>query len=155
MKAVFLSDVHLKDPEGADYERLICFFDRLRGRRGSGSGEISDATLTLDQLVIAGDFFDFWFSKGDDIYPGFRPIVDRMVALKQEGDGISDKVSSAILTNNCDLCLLISGPCGFQVLLSHLPRPGLLDTLQNGIETQPACCCHESAQHTAVRDWRF
>src|SRR3989339_237440 len=85
MRAVFLSDVHLKDPEGADYERLIRFFDRLRGRRISGSGEISDATLTLDQLVIAGDFFDFWFSKGDAIYPGFRPIVDRMVALKQEG----------------------------------------------------------------------
>jgi len=89
MKAVFLSDVHLKNPKGADYERLIYFFDRLRGRRGSGSEEISDATLTLDQLVIAGDFFDFWFSKGEAIYPGFRPIVDRMVALKQEGVRIS------------------------------------------------------------------
>jgi UDP-2,3-diacylglucosamine hydrolase len=89
MKAVFLSDVHLKDPKGADYERLIHFFHRLRGRRVSGSGEISDATLALDQLVIAGDFFDFWFSKGDTIYPGFRPIVDRMVALKQEGIRIS------------------------------------------------------------------
>lgn len=89
MKAVFLSDVHLKEPEGADYERLMHFFDRLRGRQGSGCGEISDATLTLDQLVIAGDFFDFWFSKGDAIYPGFRPTVDRMVALKQEGVRIS------------------------------------------------------------------
>jgi len=89
MKAVFLSDVHLKDPKGADYERLIHFFDRLRGWRGTVSSEISDAALTLDQLVIAGDFFDFWFSKGEAIYPGFRPIVDRMVALKQEGVRIS------------------------------------------------------------------
>jgi UDP-2,3-diacylglucosamine hydrolase len=89
MKALFLSDVHLKDPQGADYERLIHFFDRLRGRRGSRSGEISDAMLTFDHLVIAGDFFDFWFSKGESIYPGFRQIVDRMVALKQEGVRIS------------------------------------------------------------------
>lgn len=89
MKAAFLSDVHLKDPKGADYERLIDFFDRLRGTRGNGSGESSDATLTLDQLVIAGDFFDFWFSKGEAIYPGFRTVVDRMVALKAEGVRIS------------------------------------------------------------------
>ena len=46
-------------------------------------------TLTLDHLVIAGDFFDFWFVRGDVIYPGFRPIVNRMVALKQEGVRIS------------------------------------------------------------------
>jgi UDP-2,3-diacylglucosamine hydrolase len=89
MKAVFLSDVHLKDPESADYERLIHFFDWLQGRQGRGHGEISDGMLTLDQLVIAGDFFDFWFSEGDAIYPGFRTIVDRMVALKQEGVRIS------------------------------------------------------------------
>lgn len=89
MKAVFLSDVHLKDPKGADYERLIHFFDWLRGRRGNGSGESSDATLTLDQLVIAGDFFDFWFSKGEAIYPGFRTVVDRLAALKQDGVRIS------------------------------------------------------------------
>jgi len=111
MRAVFLSDVHLKDPEGAEYERLIRFFDRLRGRRISGSGEISDATLTLDQLVIAGDFFDFWFSKGDAIYPGFRPIVDRMVALKQEGVRIS------LCEGNHDFFLsdYFSGKFGFDV----------------------------------------
>ncbi len=89
MKAVFLSDVHLKDPQGSDYERLIHFFDRLRGRRSSDGSEISDATLALDHLVLAGDFFDFWFSKGETIYPGFQPIVDRMVALKEEGVRIS------------------------------------------------------------------
>lgn len=111
MKAVFLSDVHLKDPEGADYERLILFFNRLRGRRRSGSGELSDATLALDRLVIAGDFFDFWFSKEDIVYPGFRQIVDRMVALKQEGVRIS------ICEGNHDFFLTdyFSGKLGFEV----------------------------------------
>jgi UDP-2,3-diacylglucosamine hydrolase len=89
MKAVFISDVHLKDPNGADYERLILFFNGLRGRQAKGGVEGAGAVLTLDQLVIAGDFFDFWFSSGETIYPGFRQIVDRMVALKAEGVRIS------------------------------------------------------------------
>jgi UDP-2,3-diacylglucosamine hydrolase len=113
MKAVFLSDVHLKDSQGADYERLVRFFDRLRGRKGSGSGEISHVTLTLDHLVIAGDFFDFWFSKGESIYPGFRQIVDRMIALKQEGVRIS------ICEGNHDFFLTeyFSGKLGLDVYL--------------------------------------
>ena len=85
MKTVFLSDTHLKGPGYAGHEKLIQFFDRLRGRGGTGSGEIANGTLTLDHLVIAGDFFDFWFGRGDAIYPGFRPVVDRMIALKREG----------------------------------------------------------------------
>lgn len=94
MKAVFLSDVHLKDPEGADYERLMHFFGRLHGRRKAGLGGITDAALpaegfALDRLVVAGDFFDFWFSKGEVIYPGFQPTVDRLAALKREGVRIS------------------------------------------------------------------
>ena len=87
MKALFLSDVHLKDPEGADYERLVLFFDRLRGRR-NGGGE-TDAPIALDRLVIAGDFFDFWFSKGEAVYPGFRFIVERLASLGMEGVRIS------------------------------------------------------------------
>ncbi len=89
MKTVFLSDAHLKGPGYAGHEKLMHFFDRLRGRGGTGSGESATGTLTLDHLIIAGDFFDFWFARGDAIYPGFRPVVDRMVALKQEGVRIS------------------------------------------------------------------
>lgn len=89
MKTVFLSDAHLKGPGYAGHEKLVHFFDRLRGRGGTGSGEIAAGILTLDHLVIAGDFFDFWFGRGDAIYPGFRPVVDRIVALKLEGVRIS------------------------------------------------------------------
>ena len=89
MKTVFLSDAHLKGPGYAGHEKLMHFFDRLRGRGGTGRGKIAFDTLTLDHLVIAGDFFDFWFGRGDAIYPGFRPVVDQMVALKREGVRIS------------------------------------------------------------------
>jgi UDP-2,3-diacylglucosamine hydrolase len=89
MKTVFLSDAHLKGPGYAGQVKLMRFFDRLRGRVWTGSGGSATGILTLDHLVIAGDFFDFWFERGDAIYPGFQPIVDRMVALKQEGVRIS------------------------------------------------------------------
>ncbi len=89
MKAAFLSDVHLTGPGYPGHVKLIHFFDRLRGAEGTGSNKIAAGTLNLDHLVIAGDLFDFWFGKGDMIYPGFRPVVDRMVALKQAGVRIS------------------------------------------------------------------
>jgi UDP-2,3-diacylglucosamine hydrolase len=89
MKTIFLSDAHLKGPGYAGYENFMLFFNRLRGRGWTGDGHSATGTLALDHLVIAGDFFDFWFGRGNAIYPGFRPIVDRMVALKQEGMRIS------------------------------------------------------------------
>ena len=85
MKTVFLSDVHLKGPGDAGHKKIEHFFNRLRGRGGWEYRESAPGTLTLDQLVIAGDFFDFWFEREGAIYPAFRPVVDRLIALKQEG----------------------------------------------------------------------
>ncbi len=90
MKAIFLSDAHLKGPGDAAQEKLSRFFDRLRGRgHTAGCGEAPGEPLMIDHLVIAGDFFDFWFGKGDAIYPPFRGIVERIAALKREGVRIS------------------------------------------------------------------
>ncbi len=89
MRAIFISDAHLKGPGDAAHEKLIRLFDRLRGRGHTGGKAISADTFTIDHLVIAGDFFDFWFGRGDAIYPGFRTMVDRIAALKQEGVRIS------------------------------------------------------------------
>ncbi len=89
MKAIFLSDAHLKGPGDAAQEKLLRFFDRLRGRGHAGRGEAPDGALPIDHLVIAGDFFDFWFGRGDAIYPAFREIVERIAALKREGVRIS------------------------------------------------------------------
>jgi len=89
MKAIFLSDAHLKGTGDAAHQKLVRFFDRLGGRAGIRSGQAPDAALIIDQLVIAGDFFDFWFGRGDAIYPAFRQIVERIAALKREGVRIS------------------------------------------------------------------
>lgn len=88
MRAIFLSDAHLKGPGDAAHPKLIRFFDRLRGR-GKGGGPISADAIVVDHLVIAGDFFDFWFGRGDAVYPGFQPVIDRIAALKRQGVRIS------------------------------------------------------------------
>jgi len=85
MRAIFLSDAHLKGPDDTAHPKLIRFFDRLQGRGDDGGRSISADTLVVDHLVIAGDFFDFWFGRGDAVYPGFQPVIDRMAVLKQQG----------------------------------------------------------------------
>jgi UDP-2,3-diacylglucosamine hydrolase len=88
MKAIFLSDAHLKRRSDPGYEQCMQLFARLRGR-GVESGRGDEKAIMTDLLVIAGDFFDFWFERGGLIYPEFRPVVERLVQLRQSGIRIS------------------------------------------------------------------
>jgi UDP-2,3-diacylglucosamine hydrolase len=72
MKSIFLSDAHLKSRGDPSYRDLMAF---LEGLRMGG----------VDQLFIAGDFFDFWFCKDHHIYPEFVEIIEKLVALKTAG----------------------------------------------------------------------
>ena len=85
MRAIFISDAHLKEPGDAVYQKLMSFFDRLRGSADVRDGAISADALVVDLLVIAGDFFDFWFGRWDIVYPGFQRVIDRITVLKQQG----------------------------------------------------------------------
>ena len=71
MRAVFFSDAHLR---GADDEGCGLLLSFLR-----------DASRNLDHLFIVGDLFDFWFSKGGVIYPGFLPVIDELAAMQGRG----------------------------------------------------------------------
>lgn len=85
MKALFLSDVHLKRRSDPGYEQCMQLFASLRGR-GVESGRPGDEqAIVIDLLVIAGDFFDFWFERGGRIYPEFRLVVESLVQLRQSG----------------------------------------------------------------------
>ena len=71
MRAVFFSDAHLR---GADDEGCGLLLSFLR-----------DASRNLDHLFIVGDLFDFWFSKGGVVYPGFQPVIDELAAMQGRG----------------------------------------------------------------------
>jgi UDP-2,3-diacylglucosamine hydrolase len=85
MRAIFLSDVHLKRRFDPGYQKCMQLFASLRGR-DVGTGHPGDAdAIAIDLLVLAGDFFDFWFERGGLIYPEYRPVVERLVQLRQAG----------------------------------------------------------------------
>ena len=75
MKAVFISDAHLNGNACDGYRYLTRFLDSLRG--------------SADELFIVGDFFDFWFSSRNDVYPGFYDIVEKLLEIKKLGTNIS------------------------------------------------------------------
>lgn len=71
MRAVFFSDAHLR---GADDEGCGLLLSFLR-----------DASRNLDHLFIVGDLFDFWFSKGGVVYPGFQSVIEELAAVQGRG----------------------------------------------------------------------
>jgi UDP-2,3-diacylglucosamine hydrolase len=111
MKAIFLSDAHLKCRTDPGFEKCICFLDRLRGRSMKADGSGDQEAIMTDLLVIAGDFFDFWFERGGIIYPEFRPVVERLVQLRQSGVRIN------LLEGNHDFFLAdyFTGKLGIEV----------------------------------------
>ncbi len=70
MKAIFLADAHLKNADDDGYRHLLHFLDTMQA---------------VDNLFIAGDFFDFWFCRGRRVYPEFRCIIEKLVDLKERG----------------------------------------------------------------------
>jgi UDP-2,3-diacylglucosamine hydrolase len=82
MRAVFLSDAHLKHSSDLGYNKCVQFFSGLAGPKAVG--DRGDRTK-MELLVIAGDFFDFWFERNGRIYPEFKTIVESILRLKEEG----------------------------------------------------------------------
>ena len=90
MKAIFLSDVHLKSMTDPGFEKCISFLNRLRGRdmKSCGlrqsrrlSGPISSSSRAISS--ISGS------RGGGIIYPDFRPVVERLIQLGKSGIRIS------------------------------------------------------------------
>ena len=73
-KAVFLSDAHLKNQVDDSYHQLMKFLDFPEDH--------------IDDLLIVGDLFDFWFCRDNHIYPGFKAVIEKLADLKKKGVGI-------------------------------------------------------------------
>ena len=74
MRAIFLSDAHLKSGEDRGYQYIVRFLDTLKGG--------------IDCLFVVGDFFDFWFCRDGKVYPGFSPVIEKLAELKHQGSTI-------------------------------------------------------------------
>ncbi|MDD3249617.1 MAG: UDP-2,3-diacylglucosamine diphosphatase [Smithellaceae bacterium] len=88
MKAVFLSDTHLKRAVDERYGCLIRFLTELgegRVRFLAGDEKAGRVNTAIDDLYILGDFFDFWFCRPDRIYPEFQQVIRKLVELQQRG----------------------------------------------------------------------
>ena len=88
MKAIFISDAHLRKSGDERYLKLMNFFDDIK--EGYIHATISpDKKLTktklIDDLFIAGDLFDFWFCPPDRINPELKPAVNKLIELKKAG----------------------------------------------------------------------
>lgn len=73
MKAVFISDAHLKNPSDENYKILLSFLDNL-----------TDA----DILIILGDLFDFWNGHNKIAHKHHKLVLDRLLKIKNLGTKI-------------------------------------------------------------------
>lgn len=71
MRAVFFSDAHLRGADDKGCGLLLSF--------------LRDASRNLDHLFIVGDLFDFWFSRGGVVYPGYEPVIEELAAMQGKG----------------------------------------------------------------------
>lgn len=88
MKAVFISDAHLKRQTDEGYRQLMNFFDDLKEGKVKSlldSNNASDDLTKIDDIFIVGDLFDFWFCNKEKIYPDFVLIINKLIELSKSG----------------------------------------------------------------------
>ncbi|NPA25692.1 MAG: UDP-2,3-diacylglucosamine diphosphatase [Deltaproteobacteria bacterium] len=68
MKAIFLADAHLRDPEAPSFRDLLVFFDHLPD--------------DLERLFILGDFFDFWYGYQKTVFSVYEPVLEALEKLR-------------------------------------------------------------------------
>ena len=98
MKAIFISDAHLRKAGDERYKKLLKFFDAVQAGHvmtAADPGAKSGRTL-IDHLYIAGDLFDFWFCPKEKINPEFKPVIDKLKEMKNNNDMII-----SISSTNC------------------------------------------------------
>ncbi len=88
IKAIFISDAHLKRATDGRYRRLISFFDDVREASGQIIIENEGGEKKLgavDDLYIVGDLFDFWFCDREIINPEFIMVINKLIELQEAG----------------------------------------------------------------------
>ena len=88
MRAIFISDAHLRQANDERYGKLINFFNDIKEgkvNRLVDSDKPGTGPVYIDDLYIAGDLFDFWFCQKEKIYPEFIPVINKLIELQKTG----------------------------------------------------------------------
>jgi UDP-2,3-diacylglucosamine hydrolase len=74
MKAVFLSDAHIRDHADPNLPPLLGFLEHLAGR--------------TERLCVVGDLFDTWFAFRRAVFDEYVPLLGALETLKRSGTRI-------------------------------------------------------------------
>jgi UDP-2,3-diacylglucosamine hydrolase len=88
MRAIFISDAHLRRATDERYGKLINFFNDIKEgkiNRLVNADTSGTDPVYIDDLYIAGDLFDFWFCQKEKIYPEFIPVIHKLIELQKTG----------------------------------------------------------------------
>mgnify|MGYP001037728427 CR=1 FL=1 len=70
MKALFISDAHLRMPQDANYQRLLEFLDEQQD---------------LDGLFLLGDIFELWIGYDHLVFAAYLPLLERLRRFSEQG----------------------------------------------------------------------
>ncbi|MCD6187788.1 MAG: UDP-2,3-diacylglucosamine diphosphatase [Desulfuromusa sp.] len=70
MRAIFLSDAHLRHPQDNNYQCLLDFLNHEKD---------------LDALFLLGDIFEFWFGYKYLTFTAYIPVLEKLRQLSESG----------------------------------------------------------------------
>jgi len=71
MNVIFIADAHLRNPDDLNYRTMLRF--------------LREIPASVDILVIAGDFFEFWLGDSPEAFPHYKPALDALKTVTQNG----------------------------------------------------------------------
>lgn len=70
MRAVFIADAHLRQPQDRNYKTLLDFLDQQKN---------------LDGLFLLGDIFEFWLGYRNLVFSAYIPLLEKLRQLADSG----------------------------------------------------------------------
>lgn len=120
---MFISDLHLVDPDDERTRKFLNFLNRLVGRE------------ECTHLYLLGDIFDLWIAHHSYFVDRFRPVIEQLQRLQSAGielhyfEGNHDLYLRDYWQNQLGI-VVHSGPCYFTL-------DGLVFRLEHGDQMDP------------------
>ncbi|MCF6267874.1 MAG: UDP-2,3-diacylglucosamine diphosphatase [Desulfuromusa sp.] len=114
MRAIFLSDAHLRQPQDNNYQFLLNFLNRQKD---------------LDALFLLGDIFEFWLGYKHLVFSVYIPLLEKLRQLSENGtklyfvEGNHDFNLGSYFTETLDCTVITDQKLidwdGQKILISH------------------------------------